>query len=194
MKITRKYLRKIIRESILFESFNRRDLEGLVMHSYYIGAPDYVQREMNRIYEYDPDIDYEAELQKFANERPDGKKILASVMLDFFRKFKVPGGFVNSEFANSLGIHQIPGYDLVFIPDYQMKTTYGIYFKPSLDMGLLRRNKNISALIRLIKDGKVLICIFDGMQAMGQPTLADPEFLSVERASEKIEYLLDIYK
>ena len=191
MKIAGKHLRNIIRQSILLESFNRRDLEGLVMHQYYIGAPDYVKREMDRIYKYDPDIDYNAELQKFANERPDGKKILASVMLDFFRKFKVPGGFVDSEFANSLGIHQIPGYDLVIIPDYQMKTTYGLYFKPSLEMGM---NKSKSALIRLIKNKIVLICIFDGMQAMGRPTLADPEFLSVERASEKIEYLLEIFK
>ena len=191
MKITGKHLRNIIRQSILLESFNKRELEGLVMHHYYFGAQEHVQRYMDRIYKYDPDIDYEAELQKFADERPDGKKILASVMLDFFRKFKVPGGFVSSEFANNLGIHQISGYDLVIIPDYQMQTTYGIYFKPSLDMNLLHRNK--PALIRLIEDGKVLICIFDGMQAMGRPTLADPEFLSVERASEKIEYLLDIF-
>jgi len=193
MKITRRKLRRLIRETILFESFNsKEELERLVMHYFYPGSPERVQRAMDQMYKYDASIDVESELQNFVDERSDGKKILASEILSFIKKFKFPGDIIGSDFANFAGIHQIPGFKLAIINDHKMQTIYGVYFKNSLNLNLISKNK--SALMRLITDKKIRICIFDGTQAMGRPTLADPEFLSDKKASEKIDYLMELLR
>jgi hypothetical protein len=191
MKITRRKLRRLIRETILFEASNaKEELERLVMHYFYPGSPERVQRAMDQMYKYDSSIDVESELQNFVDERPDGKKILSSEILSFMKKFKFPGDIIGSDFANFAGIFQIPDFKLAIINDHKMQTIYGVYFKNSLNLNLISKNKSV--LMRLITDKKVRICIFDGSQAMGRPTLADPEFLSAKKASEKIEYLMKL--